>query len=180
MGNTISYVIIGVLIFFLVAFLVFTYIKDKNKNKKIIEKKAELRRATSKTTKELSIRIYSLIEMNEQMLKEVVPGVSEIKMKNVNNTCKKFLKDIYDSKAFKVLYIDSNETNPLYAANIKKLIDTSSNLWSKYCQEQIEFFKKINDELIEDQNFEKTQNESKELIKSILDNEVKKNNESAK
>ena len=96
MGNTISYVIIGVLIFFLVAFLVFTYIKDKNKNKKIIEKKAELRRATSKTTKELSIRIYSLIEMNEQMLKEVVPGVSEIKMKNVNNTCKKFLKDIYD------------------------------------------------------------------------------------
>ena len=118
--------------------------------------------------------------MNEQMLKEVVPGVSEIKMKNVNNTCKKFLKDIYDSKAFKVLYIDSNETNPLYAANIKKLIDTSSNLWSKYCQEQIEFFKKINDELIEDQNFEKTQNESKELIKSILDNEVKKNNESTK
>ena len=39
MGNTISFVIIGVLIFFLVAFLVFTYIKDKNKNKKIIEKK---------------------------------------------------------------------------------------------------------------------------------------------
>ena len=97
----------------------------ENLKKKLISKNVKL---TPKTTKELSIRIYSLIEMNEEMLKEVVPGVSKIKMKNVNNTCKKFLKDIYDSKAFKVLYIDSNETNPLYAANIKKLIDTSSNL----------------------------------------------------
>ena len=114
------------------------------------------------------------------MLKKVVPGVSKIKMKNVNNTCKKFLKDIYDSKAFKVLYIDSNEINPLYAVNIKKLIDTSSNLWNKHCKEQLEFFKKINDELIEDPNFEKIKNESKDLIKNILDNEVKKNNEFTK
>ena len=179
MSNWVVWLIFGLLIVALVRFLVFSFVKDKRKNKKIIQKRIELRRATAKTSKELAIRIYTLIEMNDEFLKEVKPGFSKVKMKNVNATSRNFLKEIYDSKAFKTLYIESDEADPMYAKNIKNLIDTSSNLWAKYCQEEILYFKEFHDELKDDEIFETIKNETKNTIKINFDREVK-NNEFAK
>lgn len=175
MNNWVVWLIFGLLIVGLVGFLVFSFIKDKRKNKKIIQKRIELRRATAKTSKELAIRIYTLIEMNDEFLKEVQPGFSKVKMKNVNATSRNFLKEIYDSKAFKTLYIESDEADPMYSKNIKNLIDTSSNLWTKYCQEEILYFKKFHDELKGDAIFEIIKNEAKNTIRANFDREVKNN-----
>ena len=174
MDSWVTWLIFGLLIAALVGFLLFTFIKDKRKNRKITEKRIELRRATVKTSKELAIRIYTLIRLNEDFIKEVKPGSSKIKMKNVTTTCRNFLKDIYDSKAFKVIYIESDEADPDYALNLKKLIDTNSNLWSKYCLNEIKYFENFHNELKNDEKFDELVKESEKLIKEAFDEEVKR------
>ncbi len=175
MNSWVIWLIFGLLIAALIGFLVFSFLKDKRKNKKIVQKRIELRRATVKTAKELAIKIYTLIEINEENLKKVIPGKSDIKMKNVNSTARYFLKDVYDSKAFRVLYIESEDADPKYAKNIKKLIDTNSNLWDKYCKDEILYFKKFHDELKDSDNFKEIKNETADIINEYFVNEVKSN-----
>lgn len=181
MGQWPTFLVFGLLFAALISFLLFTFFKDKKKNKKILEKKLELRRATARTSKELAIRIYTLIEMNDEYIKQIQPGISKMKMKHINNLCRNFLKEIYDSKAFKVLYIESNEADPQYSKSLKELIDQKSNLWNKYCQKDILYFKKFHDELKNDDNFETIKNDSKIEIQKFLEQEVlKDSNESTK
>lgn len=175
-----TFLVFGLLFVALISFLVFTFWKDKKKNNKIIEKKIELKRATIKTSKELAIRIYTLIEMNDDFLKEIKPGVSKIKMKHINNLCRNFLKQIYDSKSFKILYIESGDADPLYSKSLKNLIDHKSNLWNKYCSNEILYFKNFHDELKNDDNFETIKNDSKNEINKFLNYELKENHESTK
>ena len=106
MNSTATWIIFGLLFAAIVGFLLFTFLNDKWKKNKMMKKRIELRRATSKTSKELAIRIYTLIEINNEYVNKVIPGTSKIKMRNVNLASRSFLKDIYDSKSFKVLYID--------------------------------------------------------------------------
>lgn len=152
--NWVVWVVFGLLLCLLVGFLVFSFIKDKRKNRRLAQKRAELRRATIRSSKELAIRIYTLIQFNQEKIKEIVPGESKIKMKHVNFTAKKFLKDIYESKVFKTIYIESTESDPNYSRNIKTLIDTKSNLWNKYCQNEIKYFESFHNELLEDEKFQ--------------------------
>lgn len=180
MNNIATWIIFGILFAAVIGFLVFTFLNDKRKKNKIIKKRIELRRATSKTSKELAIRIYTLIEINNEYVNKVVPGISKIKMKNVNLASRNFLKDIYDSKSFKVLYIDSNEADPMYGQSMKNLIDTKSNLWNKYCLDEINYFKKFHDELRNDENFEKIKNDSQKIINDYFQNYLEEKNESTK
>ena len=145
-----------------------------------MKKRIELRRATSKTSKELAIRIYTLIEINNEYVNKVIPGISKIKMRNVNLASRSFLKDIYDSKSFKVLYIDSDDADPLYSQNMKNLIDTKSNLWNKYCSNAINYFKKFHDELRNDENFEIIKADSQKIINDYFQHYLEEKNESTK
>lgn len=108
--------------------MLFSYINDRRKNLKLAQKRLELKRATAKTSKELAIRIHLLIEFNQQQVDQVRPGQSKIKMRDVNFFARQFLKRIYDSKAFKTIYIDAADADPDYARHIKTLIDKKSNL----------------------------------------------------
>lgn len=153
MDNWLIWLIFGLLLAALVGFLVFTFIRDKLKNKKLAQKRAELKRATIKSSKQLAIRIYTMIEESEKLVQSVRPGESKLKMKHVNKTSRDFLKNIYDSKAFKTIYIDSSESDPKFSLNLKTLIDRNSNLWFKYNQEEIKYFKNFHDELKEDEKF---------------------------
>ncbi len=173
--SIITWLVFGILLALLVGFLVFSWVRDRNKNKKILTKRVELKRATIKASKELAIRIYAMIEMNEKYLSEVNPGFSKVKMKNVTATSRNFLKDIYDSKPFKVLYIESDETDPQYSINLKKLIDTNSNLWEKYCSNEIEYFKKFYKELEGDDKFQEIKDEALKSINEVFEKEVNSN-----
>ena len=180
MNSTATWIIFGLLFAAIVGFLLFTFLNDKWKKNKIMKKRIELRRATSKTSKELAIRIYTLIEINNEYVNKVIPGISKIKMRNVNLASRSFLKDIYDSKSFKVLYIDSDDADPLYSQNMKNLIDTKSNLWNKYCSNAIHYFKKFHDELRNDENFEIIKADSQKIINDYFQHYLEEKNESAK
>ena len=176
-NNWVIWVIFGLLILLLVGFLVYSYLNERKKNRRLAQKRLELKRATVKTSKELAIRIYHLIEFNQEQVNSIVPGQSTIKMKEINFFARQFLKKIYDSKAFKTIYIDPEDADPVYAANIKVLIDKKSNLWTKYCSEQIDYFKRLHDELLNDENFSLLKNEAINDIQKFF-NEVVKNYES--
>lgn len=180
MNSTATWIIFGLLFAAIVGFLLFTFLNDKWKKNKIMKKRIELRRATSKTSKELAIRIYTLIEINNEYVNKVIPGISKIKMRNVNLASRSFLKDIYDSKSFKVLYIDSDDADPMYSQNMKNLIDTKSNLWNKYCSNAINYFKKFHDELRNDENFEIIKDDSQKIINDYFQHYLEEKNESAK
>lgn len=180
MPNWVTWLIFGLVILALVGFLVFTFVKDKIKNRKIVEKKIEIKRATIKTSKELAIRIYSIIEKNNDFLKMVIPGSSKIKMKHVNSTCRRFLKEIYDSKPFKLIYIESDDADPDFAKNMNKLIETNSNLWNKYCINEIEYFKQFDEQLKNDNKYKEIKEESIKFIDKFFNQEVGVDNEFTK
>lgn len=172
--NWVVWLIFGLLLALLVGFLVFSYVKDKRKNRRLAQKRAELKRATMKSSKELAIKIYTLIQFNNQKIIEIRPGQSDMKMKHINFTAKKFLKDIYESKVFKTIYLDSSDADPDYAKNLKNLIDRKSNLWNKYCQNEMNYFKRFHDELISDDKFKAIEDEANKEINNYF-KEVLKN-----
>lgn len=171
----IIWLVFGLLLAALVGFLVFTFFRDKRKNKKIIAKRIELKRATVKTSKQLAIRIYTLILLKDEFLQEVVPGRSKVKMKNVNYTCRKFLKEIYDSKAFRTIYIESKDSDPNFAKNMNNLINENSNLWDKKCKNEIAYFENFFNQLKSEENFDTIKSEAEAEIRELFNQEVEKN-----
>ena len=176
-NNWVIWVIFGLLIVLLIGFLLYSYLNERRKNRRLAQKRLELKRATIKTSKELAIRIYYLIEFNQNQVDAIIPGQSNIKMKEINFFARQFLKKIYDSKAFKTLYIEPEDADSIYANNIKILIEKKSNLWAKYCPEQIAYFKKLHDELLDDEKFDLLKNEAIQDINNFF-NEVVGLNES--
>ena len=174
MQNWAIWIVFGVILAALIGFLVFSFVRDKRKNMKITQKRMELKRETIKASKKLAIRIYTLVELIQQWLTEVKPGSSKLKMRHVNAIARIFLKNIYDSKEFKIIYIDSEEADPDYARNLKMLIDHNSNMWSKYCAKEIEYFKKFYDELKDDKDFNEIKEDATKIITEIYNEEIKK------
>lgn len=176
--NWVIWIVFGLLIALLIGFLLFSYINDRRKNLKLAQKRLELKRATAKTSKELAIRIHLLIEFNQQQVDQVRPGQSKIKMRDVNFFARQFLKRIYDSKAFKTIYIDAADADSDYARHIKTLIDKKSNLWKKYCTEELQYFAKLHDELVTDEKFATLVAAAQSDIETFF-NEVLRQHESA-
>lgn len=166
--NWVIWIVFGLLIALLVGFLLFSYLNDKRKNRRLAQKRIELKRATVKTSKELAIRIYTLIQFNQKLVDEVKPGHSNLKMKDVNFFARQFLKKIYDSKAFKTIYVEPEDADQTYGQNMKTLIDRKSNLWQKYCPAEISYFEKLHNELLEDEKFSLIQMEAQQDIEKFF------------
>ncbi|MGL5522259.1 MAG: MHJ_0274 family protein [Metamycoplasmataceae bacterium] len=163
MDNWIVWLIMGLLIALLVGFMVFSFLKDKKRNKEIFKKKLELKRVTEKNTKVISVKVTMIIEKNQQELENFISSIGNKKMKDINNASRDLLKNIRNSKEFKLIYV-KGEANPLMVSNIDALIDVKSNLWEKKCKENIEFFAQLNEELKNDPFYETIVEEEKEKI----------------
>ncbi|MGL5520341.1 MAG: MHJ_0274 family protein [Metamycoplasmataceae bacterium] len=163
MDNWIVWLIMGLLIALLVGFMVFSFLKDKKRNKEIFKKKLELKRVTEKNTKVISVKVTMIIEKNQQELDNFVSSIGNKKMKDINNASRDLLKNIRNSKEFKLIYI-KGEANPLMVSNLDALIDVKSNLWEKKCKENIVFFSLLNEELKNDPLYETIVQEEKEKI----------------
>jgi hypothetical protein len=114
--------LVGVMIFF----LGFSYFRDKKKNKIVIYKKIELKNITAKTSKEISLRINTIVEVNQEKIDQFVPSIGILTMKEINTIAKEMLKDIYKSNLFKKIYL-ADDYDPEFADNLKILIDIKSN-----------------------------------------------------
>lgn len=166
MGDWWIWVLFAAIIAALVGFLIYSFVRDKKKNRNTTKQILELKIKTSQSSKELSLKISMTIDENEKMIKKVIPGKSKINMQSVNRASKDLLQQIYESKVFKTIYINSSDVDENFAINLKKIIDTKSNLWSKYCAKEIEYFKNFDSELSQEENFDDLKQKTLEIIKN--------------
>ncbi|MGL5205685.1 MAG: MHJ_0274 family protein [Metamycoplasmataceae bacterium] len=142
----VMWLVMGLLVGVMIFFLGFSYYRDKKKNKIIIYKKIELKNITEKTSKEISLRINTIVEVNQEKIENFVPSIGELTMKEINTISKDLLKDIYKSNLFKKIYL-AEDYDPEFADNLKSLIDQKSNHWNKKCVKELEYFMNLENEL---------------------------------
>ncbi|MGL5617643.1 MAG: MHJ_0274 family protein [Metamycoplasmataceae bacterium] len=142
----VMWLVMGLLVGVMIFFLGFSYYRDKKKNKIMIYKKIELKNITEKTSKEISLRINTIVEVNHEKIENFVPSIGELTMKEINTISKDMLKDIYKSNLFKKIYL-AEDYDPEFADNLKNLINQKSNHWSKKCVRELEYFLNLEKEL---------------------------------
>ncbi len=155
MDGWVLWLVMGLLVGVMIFFLGFSYFRDKKKNKVVIYKKIELKNITDKTSKEISLRINTIAEVNEKKIIEFVPSIGVLTMKEINTISKDMLKDIYKSNLFKKIYL-ADDYDPEFASSLKTLIDVKSNHWNKKCQNELKYFLVLEEELKSDENYSKT------------------------
>ncbi len=152
MDGWVLWLVMGLLVGVMIFFLGFSYFRDKKKNKVVIYKKIELKNITDKTSKEISLRINTIAEINEEKITDFVPSIGVLTMKEINTISKDMLKDIYKSNLFKKIYL-ADDYDPEFASSLKKLIDIKSNHWNKKCQDELKYFISLEEGLKSDENY---------------------------
>lgn len=148
----VMWLVLGLLVGVMIFFLGFSYYRDKKKNKIVIYKKIELKNITEKTSKEISLRINTIVEVNQEKIDNFVPSIGVLTMKEINTISKDMLKDIYKSNLFKKIYL-AEDYDPEFADNLKKLIDQKSNHWSKKCADELKYFLNLEEQLKNDEKY---------------------------
>lgn len=148
----VMWLVMGLLVGVMIFFLGFSYFRDKKKNKIVIYKKIELKNITEKTSKEISLRINTIVEVNQEKINNFVPSIGILTMKEINTIAKDMLKDIYKSNLFKKIYL-APDYDPEFADNLKKLIDQKSNHWSKKCASELNYFLLLEEDLKKDEKY---------------------------
>lgn len=144
-NSIVLWVILGTLIAVVLAFLIFTSIMDKKKEKKFKEKKALEEKEKLAARGNVAIWINEIANQNNLLLSDFVPSVGKVKMGLIRLQAKKALEELLESKAF-LLASGTDANNDLVVA-VKKLNITNSNIWDTNCKDELDLFKKIEDDL---------------------------------
>ncbi len=166
----VMWLVMGLLVGVMIFFLGFSYFRDKKKNKIVIYKKIELKNITAKTSKEISLRINTIVEVNQEKIDQFVPSIGILTMKEINTIAKEMLKDIYKSNLFKKIYL-ADDYDPEFADNLKILIDIKSNHWKKKCVEELKYFLSLEDDLKKDDNYVQIKEEIIEKVNAKFNKE---------
>ena len=166
----VMWLVMGLLVGVMIFFLGFSYFRDKKKNKIVIYKKIELKNITAKTSKDISLRINTIVEINQEKIDQFVPSIGILTMKEINTIAKEMLKDIYKSNLFKKIYL-ADDYDPEFADRLKTLIDVKSNHWSKKCVEELKYFLLLENELKTDDNYLQIKEEIKEKVNAKFNKE---------
>lgn len=88
-NGALLYVVLGFLIFGLVGWILFTYIRDKINKKKIHLAGVELDKLTKKYLAKFDVEINEVIAQNKRYLEKFVVSVGEYKMGELTNFSRK-------------------------------------------------------------------------------------------
>ncbi|MGL5205196.1 MAG: MHJ_0274 family protein [Metamycoplasmataceae bacterium] len=164
----VMWTVMGVIVAVMIFFLGFSYFRDKKKNKVIIYKKIELKNITDKTSKEISLRINTIVEVNQEKIDNFVPSIGDLTMKDINTISKDLLKNIYKSNLFKKIYL-AEDYDPEFADNLKSLIDQKSNHWNKRCTKELKYFLNLETELMNTEQYSQMKTEILQKVNEKFD-----------
>ena len=135
------FIILGVLIFIVLVFLVFTSVKDRRKMK--VEKAREEKIKEDSIASRIVVASYvdAIIEANEKLNKNFVPSIGEYKMGDIKNSAKVTLKGLKETKAYRLA--ETNEDNKDIITVINNLYKSSASTWEKNNQKDIQFIKDL-------------------------------------
>ncbi|MDK2819740.1 MAG: hypothetical protein KFW07_02790 [Mycoplasmataceae bacterium] len=169
MDGWVMWLVMGLLVGVMILFLAISYFRDKKKNKVVIYKKIELKNITEKTSKEISLRINTIVEINNQHIDEFVPSIGKLKMIEINTISRSLLKEIYNSNIFKKIFLDPTYDQE-FSINLKKLIDIKSNHWNKKCEQELKYFLNLENDLKTDANYVQQKSDISEKVNDKFDN----------
>ncbi|AXE60693.1 hypothetical protein DA803_01130 [[Mycoplasma] phocae] len=139
-GNTVLYVLLGILLSFLIAYIIWKVIKGK-----IYKKKAE-KVEQIKAKKILSLyyeyilSFQEIIIFTQNELDKFMKGDSNRKMGEIKNGSKKLLQKLINREDFSTSFLEKNEYKA-FINNVDSLNLVQCNLWAKKIPETLEFFK---------------------------------------
>lgn len=163
MDGWVMWLVMGLLVGVMIMFLAFSFFRDKKKNKVVIYKKIELKNITEKTSKDISLRINTIVEINNEKVLNFIPSIGILTMMEINTISKNMLKEIYKSNLFKKIYL-ADDCDPEFADSLKKLIDTKSNHWNKKCDKEIKYFLELEAQLKSDKTYEQIKSDISNIV----------------
>lgn len=136
----IVWVFFGLICVALIAYFIFSFIKDKKKQKKIRIQEKETEKKTHEKYQEYIFQINEVIDENKNLLDSFIASIGKMKMGEVTKKASLFLESIYNSRIYLAFFKD-NLKYTKFVKNLSVIAKTKSNLWEKKCQSQLSFFK---------------------------------------
>ena len=165
MGGTTLWIILGVLVGVVAIFLVVAAIKDRKKVKHIKKLKAEAGKKAAESKGEIAIYINLVSEANEKLLKNFVPSVGKLKMKDIKDKAKNALNKLKHTDEYRYA-IESDQKDDIQK-HFEELVHTNSNTWSKNCVEALTFFKKLEESLEDKEKYQVYKKTAKESVTGV-------------
>ncbi len=142
MNSIVMWGILGGLIAIVIGFLVISALLDRKKRKKAKAEQAEIDKLKNVSVGNLAIIVNLVVEKNQKKLEEFVPSVGKLKMSDINNMAKDEFKRIESINWFQFL-----KEEDILMENYYAIAKEKSNNWEKKNQEQIKYFKELEDSL---------------------------------
>ena len=134
------YVILGLLLAFVVFYIVWKIMKKKllkKKELKVLRKKEE---ETKKVYYDYVMSFYKIIEYAENELKNFVPSIGSTKMKDIKNGANKLTAKLLKREDFSKSFAD-NKVYENFLEHATKIASYNCNLWESNIPETVQFFK---------------------------------------
>ncbi|TCG10476.1 MHJ_0274 family protein [Mycoplasma todarodis] len=142
MNSAVMWGILGGLIAIVIGFLVISAILDRKKRKKAKAEQAEIDKIKNSAIGNLAIMVNLVVEKNDKKLEEFVPSVGKLKMSDINNLAKEEFKRVETINWFQYL-----KEEDILMENFYAIAKEKSNNWPKKNQEQIKYFKELEESL---------------------------------
>lgn len=176
MDTNLIIIIAVVMVVLLIGVFGFQVIAERKKRKKIKQEKAKLDAIRKETIFSSSFKVNAIIEHNNLLLNNFVVSIGEYKMSEINNKIKNLLIDITQEPNFINSFVKFNDEkiDSSFDENIRKLIETKSNLWNKKINDVIKYFQDFENLLINDDETKKQEYlENKKNYLERIQNEEK-------
>ncbi|WP_416738239.1 MHJ_0274 family protein [Mycoplasmopsis meleagridis] len=133
--------ILGIVVFLVIVFVVYSAIKDRIKKNKAKKEKIEFENRANYFQKIYIAKLHYLIEKNNEYLQNFKPSIGKYTMGQIVETAHKFLITFENDKNFKE-YIVAADSQSNVLNSFLALRDTRSNLWDKKINETLNLIKK--------------------------------------
>lgn len=144
-NGLVLWIILGALIVVVFAFLVFTSVMDKKKEKKFKAQKAEEEKEKIASRGNIAIWINEIKKHNDALLGNFVPSVGKLKMGEIRTKARECVSELMASRAYAMT--KDTDANIDVVDAIKKIFETNSNIWGTNCTDEFKMFIEIESEL---------------------------------
>ncbi|PAF55111.1 MHJ_0274 family protein [Mycoplasmopsis agassizii] len=147
MDNAVLYILVGIILFLIFAFVAYNFIKKELRKRKIKKKTNELEHEINKKYFQYIIEINSLINENDVIMDKFFKNQTNLKMSMIVTRSDKYLDNLTDTKIFKMFFLPDKKYRR-FVSELNTLMGYKSNMWNKKIPETIKWFKDQNESIL--------------------------------
>ncbi|MGX9358646.1 MHJ_0274 family protein [Mycoplasma sp. 128] len=159
----VTYAILGGILVILVGYIIFKIIKHFVDKKREVRKRIKRIEVNKEVYREYVVTINEIIDYSLEELDKFQVSVGQRKMSELKNGAAKLLQVLYEREDFKDF--KESEKYQYFVKALVTLNNTSLNTWHKKCQEEMNYFKQLQTELIDDDVLKTYRQNAKQSIR---------------